>query len=790
MYLCPICGKKSNTENGICDSCRFDRSRNYEAYATISPLKGKNNHAISKKKQNYKSKQRPGAFVCSKCKSIRFHIFPETNKILCVDCGAEIRQEELPWKQPSASSISTSVQKPAFIISPFALQKFPFVSTQNSLYAAALKENGEITYTGKCEKGEFDNFTQWKDIKALVGDWNYTVALKSDGTVAAVGCNNDGECDVLSWRNVAAITTGTTMEDGKGKNFTLALRNDGTVVATKGICYRDEIQQWKDIVSVVASFYIVVGLKADGTVVTVTNLNDKLNVTNWRNIKRISCGNYHAVGLSGNGTIVTAVFDPNENKALCNVYGSEWKEIIAISCGHFHTAGLRADGTVVATGSNVYGQCNTSFWSDIIDISCTIRITFGLKKDGTVIATGNNEDIYGYEDLSSWRDIIAIECRYNHLIGLKADGTVCVSGYDNLSGVHIPDIYRALTTVQQPALTISPFALQKFPFVSAQISPYAVALKENGEITHTGKCEKGEFESFSQWKDIKALAGDCHYTVALKSDGTVSAVGNNEDGQCDVRSWRNIAAITTGFEEIEYERDNTSNVFFTLALRNDGTVVSTKGISWRDEIQQWKDIVSVAVGHKIVVGLKADGTVVVTTSDWIGELDVTNWKNIKRISCGFGHIVGLTGNGTVVTAISDQAKDAVYKALCDVYGSEWKEIVAISCGTLHTVGLREDGTVVVAGINNYNQCNTSSWNDIIDISCTEDITVGLKKDGTIIATGKTECIYGYEDLSSWRDIVAIECRYKHLIGLKADGTVCVSGYDNLSGVRIPDIYKR
>ena len=87
MYICPVCGKKNKTENGICTSCRFDRSRNYEAYATISPLKGKNNHAISKKKQDYESKQRPGAFACSKCKSIRFHIFPETNKILCVDCG-------------------------------------------------------------------------------------------------------------------------------------------------------------------------------------------------------------------------------------------------------------------------------------------------------------------------------------------------------------------------------------------------------------------------------------------------------------------------------------------------------------------------------------------------------------------------------------------------------------------------------------------------------------------------------------------------------------------------------
>ena len=34
-------------------------------------------------------------------------------------------------------------------------------------------------------------------------------------------------------------------------------------------------------------------------------------------------------------------------------------------------------------------------------------------------------------------------------------------------------------------------------------------------------------------------AGRCH-TVGLKSDGTVVAVGNNEFGQCDVGSWRDI----------------------------------------------------------------------------------------------------------------------------------------------------------------------------------------------------------------------------------------------------------
>ena len=461
MYICPVCGKKSKTETGICTSCRFDRSRNYEAYATISPLKGNNNHAISKKKRNYESKQRPGAFACSKCKSIRFHIFPQTNKILCVDCGTEIRQEELPWKQPeykantpvpnpASPAISTSTPQPARTISPFALQKFPFVSVQYHADAAAIKENGEITYTGQYDKEDCNRFSQWKNIKVLAGDISHTVALKSNGTVSAIGNNKDGQCDVFSWKNIAAITTGRASigydEITSIAHYTLALRNDGTIVATKGIPCRDEIQQWKDIVSVAVSRRLLVGLKADGTVVAVgNNQMEQLDVTNWKNIKMISCGFAHAVGLTGDGTIVTAVSDLPGNsrrQTLCNVFKVKWKNIVSISCGDLHTVGLRTDGTVVATGLNIYNQCDTSSWSDIIDISCAGYTTIGLKKDGTIITAGENREIFGHRDLSNWHDIIAIECRGDHLIGLKADGTVCVSGCDDLSGVHIPDIYN------------------------------------------------------------------------------------------------------------------------------------------------------------------------------------------------------------------------------------------------------------------------------------------------------------------------------------------------------------
>ena len=57
------------------------------------------------------------------------------------------------------------------------------------------------------------------------GIW-HTVGLRSDGTVVAVGQNNNGVCDVNGWSDIVAVSAG-------GWN-TAGLRSDGTVVAVGG----------------------------------------------------------------------------------------------------------------------------------------------------------------------------------------------------------------------------------------------------------------------------------------------------------------------------------------------------------------------------------------------------------------------------------------------------------------------------------------------------------------------------------------------------------------------------
>ena len=244
----------------------------------------------------------------------------------------------------------------------------------------------------------------------------HTVGLKADGTVVAVGRNDEGQCNVSDWTDIVSIAAGGC--------YTVGLKADGTVVATGdnrlGGC---DVSGWTDIVSIATGNDHTVGLKADGTVVAVGwNGFRQCNVRGWTDIVSIAAGTYHTVGLKTDGTVVAAGNNGNGERKV-----SGWTDIVSIAAGHGHTVGLKSDGTVVATGNNYDGQCNVSEWADIVSIAAGSDHTVGLKTDGTVVAAG---DSYRRCDVSEWTDIVAVAAGNGYTVGLKSDGTVVAAGRD------------------------------------------------------------------------------------------------------------------------------------------------------------------------------------------------------------------------------------------------------------------------------------------------------------------------------------------------------------------------
>ena len=278
-------------------------------------------------------------------------------------------------------------------------------------YKDALKQSYVIRY-----RGTEDSF---------VAGSGYTVGLKQDGTVVAIGRNKYGQCDVSDWRDIVAVAAESS--------HTVGLKQDGTVVAVgenyEGQC---DVRDWRDIVAVAAGTWHTVGLKRDGTVVTVGSneafmqgYTGQCNVSGWRDIVAVTAGGYHTVGLKQDGTVVAV----GENVDVqCDVSG--WQDIVAVAAGWSHTVGLKRDGTVVAVGKNNYGQCEVSDWRDIVAVTAGDDHTVGLKRDGTVVAVGWN--LSGQCDVSDWQDIVAVAAGEYHTVGLKRDGTVVAVG-SNLS---------------------------------------------------------------------------------------------------------------------------------------------------------------------------------------------------------------------------------------------------------------------------------------------------------------------------------------------------------------------
>ncbi len=246
------------------------------------------------------------------------------------------------------------------------------------------------------------------------GGW-FTIALRSDRMVNAVGDNREKQCQVGSWMNIASVSAGW--------EHAVGLRTDGTAVAAgyngDG---RGNVENWRNMVAISAGQWHTVGLKSNGRVIGLGCDNDgRIDLDNWRDIIGISAGRNHTVGLQADCTAIAA----GDNQfGQCDV--SSWKNLQAVSAGGEHTLGLTRDGKVLAVGRKSENQCNVGAWENIVAVSAGYYHSVGLKADGTVVAEGFND--YGQCDVSDWTDIVAISAGGWHTIGLKADGSIVAVG--------------------------------------------------------------------------------------------------------------------------------------------------------------------------------------------------------------------------------------------------------------------------------------------------------------------------------------------------------------------------
>lgn len=180
---------------------------------------------------------------------------------------------------------------------------------------------------------------------------------------------------------------------------------------------------------------------------------------------------------------------------------------------------------------------------------------------------------------------------------------------------------------------------------------------------------KHQFDDFHGVKSISA--GECHI-AGIWHDGSVACWDGQggwesvPDFKNKVKEWRNIKQVAVGYENIialTYEGKilGTAVGFYedyhdliqvdayghyygdcySMALRRNGTVMSLN----YEEVSIWRNIVQIACGWDVALGLRKDGKVGITTCDTEITIMVSFWVNIINIECKFSQIIAISAEG-------------------------------------------------------------------------------------------------------------------------------------------------
>ncbi len=437
-----------------------------------------------------------------------------------------------------------------------------------------------------------------KTVVALAPGNVHSLALCSDGTLAAWGGNQFGQLGDNSTTNrlapVAVTTTGalsgkTPVAIATGGAHSLALCSDGTVVGWG----RNDVGQLGDNTGTNRSAPVLVsgsGVLSGKTVVAIAAGFD-------HNLALCSDGTLAAWGWNGSGQLgdgnVTIKLAP---VAVTMSGALSGKTVVAIAANAGRSFALCSDGTLVGWGENHFGQLGDGTTTD--------------RSTPVVVATGG---------VLAGKTIVSIAAGAFHTLALSSDGTLAAWGWNALGQLGDGTTTDRLTPV---------------------------AVTTSGVLSG---------------KTIMSLRAGYAFSLALCSDGTLAAWGDNGEGQLGDNSTTSrttpVAVNTGGAFAGKAVVAAAAGTYYSLGLvatppppaltLSAATSVTATGATLNGTVNPYGTSATVSFAYGLTTGFGS--TVAATPSPVSGSSPVAVSAGLTGLTPGttyYYQLTAVTGSGT------------------------------------------------------------------------------------------------------------------------------------------------
>ncbi|MEO5912945.1 MAG: cadherin-like beta sandwich domain-containing protein [Luteolibacter sp.] len=654
-----------------------------------------------------------------------------------------------------------------------------------------------------------------KVVLTVVAGSSHNLALCSDGTLAAWGGNSSGQLGdggstsqplavevdrsgVLAGKQVVAIAAGS--------GHSLALCSDGTLAAWgaggNGRLGNGDVSDshlpvavdqtgalaGKRVVAISAGYDFSVALCSDGTVMTwgnnqygqtggnsgedrmVPSSIDQKGILSGRIVTAVSSGLYHNLVLCSDGTLATwgwnysgQLGDGTQTDSRIPVPVDQTgilsgRKIVFVDAGGSQSLCLCSDGTLAAWGSNGSGQLGNGGSSNSnIPVAVTKTVIFSDKSISR-ISTGNSHSLASCTDgtVVAWGLNSSGQLGDGSTISRKTPVAVDRTGFlsdKNVVAMSAGNSHSVAIATESPSsglsgLTLSPGTLS--PVFSPEALGYTAVVAARSSFTVTPvtrdasaavKVNGVSVASGSPSGPIPVSpGGSIEVVVTAESAATTTYVIAMPTGVAAVFTSSPVVPVTsTGYNATGWSADLALG--FSPPVGTNLTVINNVGIGFITG-----QFTNLAQGQ--AVDLSYNGKAYHFVANYYGGTGndlVLEWAN-RSVAAWGSDASGQLGNDSTTNS-------PVPVAVVGTGALSGKTVMAVSGGASHSLALCSDGTVVSWGSGQSGQLG----GDSVTVS---RVPVAVKNDGAL--SGKT--------------VVSITSSNGSNLALCSDGTVAAWGY--------------